>query len=332
MFRGAPTDDVPFVSTDKKTGALSRTIGQIETTIGSVIVLRGDAAVQINVADAVCRGDVIETGADSAARIAFSDGTVLELSADARLVLNEFVCEPNRTSNSALFSLIRGAFAFIAGELAKAGRFRIETPFASNRTRSEGSGIGILSLAALAFSETNEAQAKVLPVPDDDAITYGDLDHGVFDIIRNGVVISQAIDPGKTYVVDSSGNVTEILNSDSRMADLYTQQAVARSIQAMGQGPTGVGANGSSTSGAELLQVQPINFFVPTINVGAQQVLTLTAPPSSGVLPPPLTPPPTIAINNIAAAQIGVAGVSVINASTAGAGFVIGGTVSGAEG
>ena len=78
---------------------------------------------------------------------------------DARLVLNEFVCDPTGTSNSALFSLIQGAFAFIAGKVAKTGGLRIDTPFARIRGTAQDGGIGILTLAALTFAAINESQA-----------------------------------------------------------------------------------------------------------------------------------------------------------------------------
>src|SRR5712691_639481 len=342
MFRSAATDDVRIVrgSADNVAGVPSQIVGNVETAVGWAMALRAGVAVQLNEGAVVCPGDVIETGADSAVRVALNDGTLLELSANARLVLNELVCEPNGTANSALLSLARGAFAFIAGKLATAGKLRIETPLTSIRARAGGSGIGILSLAAVAFAETNEAQAAGVPQSDDDAITFQHLDHGVFDIIgRNGVVIRQAIDPGKTYVVDDAGNVTEIQNSDSRMVDLYNQQFAARGIQTKGMAgdPTGTGTPGSSFSTPDTPQLQPINFIQPG-NVGGQDVPTLTLLTSSGALPappPPETPPPpppTIAINSITAANIGVAGGNIINASASTSGFDISGTESGVDG
>ena len=60
----------------------------------------------------VYQGDTIETGADGAVGITFIDGTAFNLSATSRLVLNEFSCERTGTPNSALFSLVQGAFSF----------------------------------------------------------------------------------------------------------------------------------------------------------------------------------------------------------------------------
>src|SRR5262249_58910038 len=91
-----------------------QTIGKIQTATGLVTVMdaRGVVA-QVKVGDPVCRDDTIETGADGAVGITFTDGTAFNLSNNARMVLNQYVCDG--TSNSALFSLSKGAFAFIAG-------------------------------------------------------------------------------------------------------------------------------------------------------------------------------------------------------------------------
>ena len=80
--------------------------------------------VRVGVGDLVYRGDTIPTEADGAVGITFADGTAFDLSAAARLVLNEFVCDPAGTPNSALFSLVQGAFAFVAGKVAKTGGLR----------------------------------------------------------------------------------------------------------------------------------------------------------------------------------------------------------------
>ena len=75
--------------------------------------------------------------------LAVADGTAFDLSAGARIALNEFVYDPLGTSNSALFSLTQGVFAFIAGKLlAKTGGLRIDTPLGSIRAGARGSTHG----------------------------------------------------------------------------------------------------------------------------------------------------------------------------------------------
>ena len=115
-------------------------IGKIGTAIGSVTIMRADGVlVRPSVGALVYQGDTIETGADGAVGITFIDGTVFNLSATSRLVLNEFSCERTGAPNSALFSLVQGAFSFVAGKIARTGGLSIDTPFATIRGSRAGS-------------------------------------------------------------------------------------------------------------------------------------------------------------------------------------------------
>src|SRR5436190_20817131 len=99
---------------------LPQVTGYIQTAIGYGTLTRAcGIAVQVKVGDPVCQGDVIETAADGRVGIRFIDGTAFNLSGGARVVLDEFVCDSNGISHSALFGVTRGAFAFIVGQVAK---------------------------------------------------------------------------------------------------------------------------------------------------------------------------------------------------------------------
>jgi hypothetical protein len=234
-------------------------VGKIQTTIGSITIMRASGVVvQVNDGDLVYQGDVIETGADGAVGLTFTDGTAFNLSNNAGMMLNEFVYDPNGTSNSALFSLVQGAFTFIAGKVAKSGGLRIDTPFARIRGTAQDRGIGILTLAALTFAAIKEARAasRSDAFLDDGIITYKDLAHGTFEITtRDGRVIV-ADDPGETIVVDPTGSVTRIPNTSSRMAEL--QQAQQSALATLSHGQQGSGPPGSS--GNPISDQAPLDF------------------------------------------------------------------------
>jgi FecR protein len=180
-------------------------VGKIQTTIGSITIMRASGVVvQVNDGDLVYQGDVIETGADGAVGLTFTDGTAFNLSNNAGMMLNEFVYDPNGTSNSALFSLVQGAFTFIAGKVAKTGGLRIDTPVARIRGTAQDGGIGILTLAALTFSAIHDIQpaSRSDAFLDDGTITYKDLAHGTFEITTRDGRVVVADDPGETIVVD----------------------------------------------------------------------------------------------------------------------------------
>jgi hypothetical protein len=118
-------------------------IGKIESASGSVTVNHADGVVlqanvgpngglgQAKVGDLVYRGDVVQTGPASAVGMVFTDGTAFNLSANARIEMNEFVYDPNGNSNSAFISLAKGTFTFIAGKVAKTGDMKVDTPVAT---------------------------------------------------------------------------------------------------------------------------------------------------------------------------------------------------------
>ena len=107
-------------------------IGKVEKAVGDVTVMRNGVAVALHVGDAVYKSDVIQTGANSSVGIGFPDGTALNLVPNTRMALNDYSYDANGTSNGALFSLVEGTFAFVAGKVAHTGTgMKIETPVAT---------------------------------------------------------------------------------------------------------------------------------------------------------------------------------------------------------
>src|SRR6266436_5758694 len=139
-------------------------IGKVVTATGSVTIEHTNAVVvqanipanngvgQTKMGDVVYRGDVVQTGADGKVGITFTDGSAFNLSANARMVLNEFVYDPNGKSNSTLFSLSKGTFTFIAGKVAKTGDMKIDTPVATMGIRGTTPHVEISDDGTVKFS------------------------------------------------------------------------------------------------------------------------------------------------------------------------------------
>lgn len=111
--------------------AAAQVIGHVTKLSGSATAIRNGVSVILNNGDNVEKGDVVSTGADSTLGVTFIDGTVFGLSSNARMVLNEMVYDPNGSSNSSLLSLVAGTITFVAGETAKHGDMKIDTPVAT---------------------------------------------------------------------------------------------------------------------------------------------------------------------------------------------------------
>jgi FecR protein len=333
-------DDVVVGSAPTRVTTPPKAIGEIHMATGSVTVRRaGGVAARVDVGELVYQGDAIETGADGAVGIIFTDGTAFNLSSDARAVLNEFAYDPNATSNSALLSLAQGTFAFIAGKVAKAGSLRIDTPVARIRGGAQDGGIGILTLAALTFSATSktEAASRHDAFLDDGTIAQ----YGTFEIVTKEAVPRVIIvdDPSETIVLRRAGSaitVDRVTHTATRTAELQTAYREAFDTQSQGQqgsGPPGSSGNPLSNQAPldPQLAPQPINNVLPG-GIISPDIPILNSTPIFVPLiaPPPPQTAPTITLAAIAITNPGT-GISILNASEANAGFSITGTTSGVE-
>lgn len=162
-------------STAAQTGGLETPIGKIMTATGAVTIEHASAVVvqasiapggQAKAGDLVYRGDVVQTGRDGKVDLTFADGTTFNVSSNARMVLDEFVYNPNSTSNSTLFSLTKGTFNFVAGKVAHTGNMKIDTPVGTMGIRGTAPRVEISDSGVVTFStlvERNTVRATGTP-------------------------------------------------------------------------------------------------------------------------------------------------------------------------
>jgi hypothetical protein len=139
----------------------AKPIGRVVSASGSVSIEHANAVVvqasvgqsdRVKVNNPVYLGDVVSTGADGKLGVSFTDGTAFTLSSSARMVLNEFVYDPNGKSNSTLLSLTKGTFTFVAGKVAKTGDMKIDTPVATMGIRGTTPHVEIRDDGTVRFS------------------------------------------------------------------------------------------------------------------------------------------------------------------------------------
>src|SRR5882757_3292237 len=119
------------VSQAGTSAVVGQVIGHVTKLQGSATAVRNGVSIILNNGDNVEKGDVVQSGSDSTLGITFVDGTVFGLSSNARMVLNEMVYDPNGSNNSSLLSLVAGTISFVAGETAKHGDMKVDTPVAT---------------------------------------------------------------------------------------------------------------------------------------------------------------------------------------------------------
>jgi len=112
--------------------AAPREIGQVATLQGSATATHANAAAAnaLRVNELIFKNDALQTAADSTLGITFDDETTFSLSANASIVVDEFVYQEGGGANAALFTVARGTAAFVAGKVASTGAMKIATPVA----------------------------------------------------------------------------------------------------------------------------------------------------------------------------------------------------------
>lgn len=137
----------------------AQVIGHVLKLTGSASVIRNGVTVELNIGDAVQKGDVVQTGSDSSIAMTLIDGSAFGMTSNARMVLNEMVYDPGGSSNSSFISLVQGTVTFVAGQTAKNGNMRVETPVATM-------GIRGTAVAVKIYSETGVVEAVLGIEPD----------------------------------------------------------------------------------------------------------------------------------------------------------------------
>jgi hypothetical protein len=95
---------------------LAQEVGTVAAVDGSAKIGRGDLWLTVTPGAAVHRGDEIRTGRPGRLQIVFQDDTVLTVSDDSRVVVNEQVFDPDRGKARSLLGLLQGKVSALVSE------------------------------------------------------------------------------------------------------------------------------------------------------------------------------------------------------------------------
>ena len=142
----------------------AQVIGKCERIGGGATVQHANGVTEeLKANDAILRGDVVMTNDGSSAVLSLIDGTVFNMGASARMVLSEVLYDSNSTSNSAVVSLVKGTFSFVAGHVAHTGDMKLDTPVATMGIRGTA---GTTTVNADASGNVYEVNFSLMPDPD----------------------------------------------------------------------------------------------------------------------------------------------------------------------
>ena len=153
----APSPAQPAAATDEP-------IGNVATLTGSATVTRNNVATPLKLQDDIFLNDVLQTSANSTLGVTFNDATTFNLTANARIAVDNYVYEDGGKANAALFDVVKGTVAFAAAAVARTGDMKISTPTATLGIRGT-TGLVEVPEGATATSANNVA-IKLYPDPD----------------------------------------------------------------------------------------------------------------------------------------------------------------------
>ena len=135
-------------------------IGNVATLTGTATVIRNKNSLPLKLKDDIYLNDVLATSANSTLGITFNDATTFNLTANARVTVDNYIYEDGGNQNSALFDITKGTVAFVAAAVAKTGDMTISTPSATLGSR------GTTGLVEVDGTTAGAHNIKLYPDPD----------------------------------------------------------------------------------------------------------------------------------------------------------------------
>ncbi len=141
--------------------ANAQAVGRVAQVEGGATIIRNGVAMQANAGDAILKGDVLQTVTGSLG-VTFNDGSTLNITANSRLVVNEFIYDSKGSQNSQLLDLVQGSLTFISGEVAHSGDMKIGTPVATMGIRGTVGGVTTANDGTVHFYVSQSATGAVI--------------------------------------------------------------------------------------------------------------------------------------------------------------------------
>ena len=185
-------------------------VGHVVKMTGSASVVRNGVTVTLNNGDNVLQNDVVQTGSGSSLGLVMIDGTTFNLSAGARLMLNDLTYDAGSTANSSLFTLVQGAASFVAGQVAKTGDMKVGTPIAT---------MGIRGTAVILDVSAVDGKVSISVIDQRDGQT-----HSVQVFNSRGVLIGTVTSNGSGLTLTPIANFEVIAQESNKTVAQVAQE------------------------------------------------------------------------------------------------------------
>ena len=148
----------------RRATAADEPIGNVATLTGIATVTRNNTATPLRLQDDIYLNDVVQTSANSSLGITFNDATTFNLTANAKITIDNYVYEDGGKQNAALFDIAKGTVAFVAAAVAKTGDMKITTPTATLGIRGT-TGLVEVPEGAPPPTTANNVRSSSIPMP-----------------------------------------------------------------------------------------------------------------------------------------------------------------------
>jgi hypothetical protein len=140
-------------------------IGNVATLTGTATVIRNKNSLPLKLQDDIFLNDLLQTSTNSTLGVTFNDATTFNLTANARITVDNYIYDDGGKQNNALFGITKGTVAFVAAAVAKTGDMKISTPTATLGIRGT-TGLVEVPQGAAAAGAANHVAIKLYPDPD----------------------------------------------------------------------------------------------------------------------------------------------------------------------
>jgi hypothetical protein len=208
-------------------------IGNVATLTGSATVTRNNASAPLKLKDDIFLNDVLQTSANSSLGVTFNDSTTFNLTANARIAVDNFVYADGGKANAALFNVAKGTVAFVAAAVAKTGDMTIATPTATLGIRGTTGLVEVPEGAAAGGA--NNVAIKLYPDPDG---TVGRIEIndrsgsrlGFLTQVASGFTIRPTLAGGRFAVVPLAISPQQALRDQGFVRQVHAAQNFGRRI------------------------------------------------------------------------------------------------------
>jgi hypothetical protein len=161
-----PATNPPPASADSSAPASSEPIGNVATLTGIATVIRNKNSLALHLRDDIFLNDEVQTSSSSSLGITFSDATTFNLSANAKMTIDNYIYEDGGKQNAGIFDIGKGTVAFVAAAVAKTGDMKITTPTSTLGIRGTTGLVEVPQGGAAAAGAANGENIKLYPDPD----------------------------------------------------------------------------------------------------------------------------------------------------------------------